>query len=160
VTPRLREPTIKLLVPNLLIRKGGETNESTTFYCKGFLQVGGAVLVIIGLLGMLGILIGPTPDNSLFKETWWFDQYENVAHLVLGIAGLAAAYLFPPMYQRYLVMLLGVLGVAAGLYSLIGPVTQGANLLGAQFQNPADTSLHLVVGAWQFTQFLGKKAAA
>lgn len=129
------------------------------FTPKGFLQVGGAVLVLIGLLGMLGLLIGPTPGNSIFGEVWWFDEYENIAHLVLGVAGLAAAFLFPATYQRYLVLLLGVVGIVVGLVSLIGPVTQGSNLLGAQLQNPADTLLHLVVGAWALYAVFGARLA-
>lgn len=122
------------------------------FSPKGFLQVGGAVLVLVGILGMVGV-IGPTPAMSLFGEFWWFDSAENIAHLVLGVAGLAAAFLFPPMYQRYLVMLLGVLGVLVGVYNLTG-----AQLLGANLENPADMVLHLVVGAWALYSVFGNKA--
>ena len=79
------------------------------FTPKGFLQVGGIVLVLVGLLGFIGV-IGPTPDASIFGAFWWFDNAENWAHLLLGIAGLAAAWLFPAMWQKWLVVLLGVVG--------------------------------------------------
>lgn len=112
------------------------------FTPRGFLQVGGAVLVVVGVLGMVGV-IGPTPDRSLFGDFWWFDGAENVAHLVLGVAGLAAAYVFPAVYQRYLVIALGVLGVLVGVYNVAS-----TQLLGANLQSPADMVLHLAVGAW------------
>lgn len=110
---------------------------------RQFLQVAGVVLVLVGVLGMVGV-IGPTPEQSIFGPTWWFDGAENIAHLVLGVAGLAAAYILPAMLQRYLVIALGVLGVVVGLYSLVLSPT----LLGANLENPADTLLHLVVGGW------------
>lgn len=127
------------------------------FTPKGFLQVGGAVLLLVGILGYIGI-IGPT-SQSMFGTFWWFDNAENVAHTVLGIAGLVAAFTFPAMWQRYLVMLLGILGIVVGLASIVGPITQGTNILGAQLQNPADTILHFVVGAWAlYCVFGGAKA--
>lgn len=115
---------------------------------KGFLQVGGAVLVLVAILGYAGI-IGPDADSSMFGSLWYFDGAENIAHLVLGVVALAAAFLLKDMkMQKMLVMLVGILGILVGLYSVIGPVTEGSNLLGAQLQNPTDTLLHFVVGAW------------
>ena len=122
---------------------------------KLFLLIGGAVLLLVGILGFIGV-IGPTPDKSLFGQMWWFDNAENIAHLVLGVAGLAAAFIFPSVWQKYLVLLLGVVGVAVGLYSL----AVGTMLLGANLENPSDTILHLVVGAWALlAAFMEKKAA-
>lgn len=110
---------------------------------KQFLQIGGAVLVLVGILGFVGV-IGPTPGQSIFGSSWWFDNGENWAHTVLGVVGLLAAYTFPANLQKPLVMLLGVVGVLVGAYSLfIGPAFLGANL-----ENPADTVLHFAVGAW------------
>lgn len=122
---------------------------------KQFLQIGGATLVLIGVLGIVGI-IGPTPDKSIFGPAWWFDNQENLAHLVLGIAGLASVFILPANLQKMLVMLLGVLGIVVGIYSLIGQTA----LLGANLENPADTILHLGVGIWAFAAaFMGKNAA-
>lgn len=110
---------------------------------KQFLLVGGIALLVLGVGGFAGVL-GPTPAQSIFGAMWYFDNAENLAHTVLGVAGLAALFIFPALLQKYLVALLGVLGVAVGLYSLVG----SSMLLGANLENPADTILHLVVGAW------------
>lgn len=110
---------------------------------KQFLQVGGAVLALVGVLGFIGV-IGPTETQSIFGATWWFDNAENWAHLVLGVVGLTAAYIAPTSVQKNLVLVLGVVGVVVGLYNLaVGP-----ELLGANLENPADTVLHLAVGGW------------
>lgn len=110
---------------------------------KQFLIVGGAVLVLVGVLGFVGV-IGPTPEKSIFGSTWWFDNAENWAHLVLGVVGVVAAFVLPMMWRKWLVLGLGVVGLLVGVYSLlVGNVVLGANL-----ENPADTVLHLAVGAW------------
>ena len=113
---------------------------------QGFLKVGGTVLVVVGILGFIGV-IGPT-ENSIFGSYWYFDNAENWAHLVLGIVGLLAAFTFPAAINKVLVMVLGVVGALLGLYSLFGSVPTGVSFLGAGLENPTDTLLHLVVGAW------------
>jgi hypothetical protein len=115
----------------------------TTLNSKQFLLIGGIVLVLVGILGFIGV-IGPTAAASIFKGAWWFDNGENWAHLILGIVGLIAAFAFPAGIQKPLVILLGIVGVLVGLYSLFG----NTNFLGANLENPADSILHLVVGAW------------
>lgn len=118
------------------------------FSPKGFLQVGGLVLVVVALLGFFGI-IGPTAQQSLFGTAWVFDNGENWAHLVLGVVALLAAYaLKDHTQQKWLVAIVGILGLLFGIYSLFGPIPDGATFLGSALQNPLDTILHLVVGAW------------
>lgn len=121
---------------------------------KQFLVVGGIVLVVVGLAGFFGV-IGPTPESSLFGETWWFDNAENWVHLVLGIAALVVAYALPMNLQAVVTLLVGVLGVLVGLWSLVvGPDFYGANL-----EQHADTLLHLAVGAWAlWAWWNGKKS--
>ena len=119
------------------------------FSPKGFLQVGGVILLLVGVLGYVGV-IGPTPAQSIFGSFWWFDNRENLALTVLGIAGLVAAFVFPAVWQRYLVMLLGIIGVLVGLYNFVSPTLLGANL-----ESPADLVLHLVVGAWALYAVFG-----
>lgn len=109
---------------------------------KQFLQFGGAVLVLVSILGFVGVL-GPTADKSIFGSSWWFDNAENWAHLVLGIVGLLASFALGAPQQKMLVKVLGVVGVLIGLYSIFTPAFLGANL-----ENPADTLLHLAVGGW------------
>lgn len=121
---------------------------------KQFLQIGGAVLVLIAILGFVGV-IGPTPDKSIFGPNWWFDNGENWAHLVLGVVGIISSFALSGEMQRLLVKVLGIVGVLVGLYSLV----IGTNFLGANLENPADTLLHLAVGAWALLAARGKKAA-
>src|SRR5579859_736106 len=109
---------------------------------KQFLIIGGGILFLIGILGYVGIL-GPTVDKSIFHAFWWFDNSENVADTVLGIAGLFAAFTFSALWQKYLVILLGVIGIIFGIYSLVSTTP----VLGANLENPADTILHLLVGS-------------
>ena len=117
---------------------------------KQFLQIGGAVLVLVGILGFVGVL-GPTSEASIFGAAWWFDNAENWAHLVLGIVAIGASFVLTAKLQKLLVLVLGVVGVLVGLWSLIG----NSMLLGANLQNPADTVLHIVVGLWALAAWKG-----
>ena len=110
---------------------------------KQFLMIGGAVLVLVGVLGFIGVL-GPTADKSIFGATWWFDNGENWAHMLLGVVGIIAAFVLPMMLRKQLVLVLGVVGLLVGVYSLL--VSNA--FLGANLENPADTILHLAVGGW------------
>ncbi len=112
---------------------------------KQWLILGGAALILLGVLGFIGV-IGPTPAESIFGATWYFDNAENWAHLVLGIVGMICAFILPTMLQKYLVVLLGVVGVFFGVYSAFVSNTFAA----ANLESPADTLLHLVVGIWAF----------
>lgn len=120
---------------------------------KQFLQIGGIVLVVVAILGFTGVL-GPTPDKSIFGPGWWFDNGENWAHVVIGIVALAAAYILGAEAQRPLVITVGVIGVAVGLYSIFQPTLLGANL-----ENPADTILHLLIGIWALVSVRNKAGA-
>lgn len=114
---------------------------------KQFLLIGGVVLVLVAILGFVGV-IGPTPEDSLFGAPWYFDNTENWAHLILGVVALIGGLVFPGSIQKPIVVLVGVIGVLVGIYSLLGPVTEGKMLGSAALQNPADTILHIVVGLW------------
>jgi len=125
---------------------------------KQFLLIGGIILVALGVLGMVGVL-GPTQDESVLVDMgldWWFDDAENWAHLVLGVIALAAAFVVPAGMQRWLVLAVGVLGILVGLYSVLNDTV----LWGANLQNPEDTLLHLVVGAWALAASWKKSEAA
>ena len=109
---------------------------------RQFLQIGGVVLVLVGVLGFVGIL-GPLAEDSIFGNAWWFDNAENWAHVVLGIVALIAAYALNEGMQRPLVIVVGVVGVLVGIWGFVNPMLLGANL-----ENPADNLLHLAIGAW------------
>lgn len=125
---------------------------------KQFLLIGGVVLVLVGILGMVGV-IGPTAERSIFNKMgldWWFDPGENWAHLILGVVGLIAAFVLPGGLQRPLVMLLGIVGVLVGLYS----AAISTSFLWANLENPADTLLHILVGAWALAASWKKEASS
>jgi hypothetical protein len=109
---------------------------------KQFLQIGGVVLLLVGILGFVGV-IGPTAEDSIFGEDWWFDNGENWAHTLIGVAGILASFVFPAAAQRGLVFILGIVGIFFGVYNLFDTKFLGTNL-----ENPLDTILHFVVGAW------------
>lgn len=114
---------------------------------KQFLLIGGVMLVVVGLAGMFGI-IGPTPERSLFGTNWWFDNGENWAHLILGIAALLAAYVLGAMWQKWLALALGVVGLLVGLWGFMVSGSAVPNFYGVNLENPADNLLHIAIGAW------------
>ena len=117
-------------------------------YPKLFLTVGGAVLLLLGVIGYLNV----------FSETrspdFWLDNSENVAHTFLGVVALAAVFL-PGLnsalapYYRVIVGLVGVIALFFAVYGFLQPVgsEMHPNTFGlANLENPADNLLHLVVG--------------
>jgi hypothetical protein len=109
---------------------------------KLFLFLAGIALIGLGILGMIGLL-GPTPIDSYFGQTWWFDFFENWSYLIGGIVAVVGAVILPVAGQKTLAVFFGVIGVAVGLYSMFNP-----SLFGANFEKPADTILATVVGLW------------
>src|SRR5437773_938080 len=99
---------------------------------KQFLLIGGAVLLLVGILGFVGP-IGPTAEKSIFHSFWWFDFGENWAHTILGVVALIAAFVLPANLQRPLVMLVGVLALFFAVYNVFS-----TNFLGANLESPAD----------------------
>ena len=118
-------------------------------------MIGGIILLLVGVVGFFGI-IGPTAADSIFGDAWWFDNGENWAHTILGVVALILAFALPAMAQKWVVVLLGIIGVLIGIYSIF---TQ--SFLGANLENPADTILHLVIGVWALlAAFMGKSESA
>ncbi|MBX4216096.1 hypothetical protein KW797_04050 [Candidatus Parcubacteria bacterium] len=107
---------------------------------KQFLQLGGTVLVCIGILGFLGI-VGPTQDDSLFGAVWWFDKAENWANLLVGILFLGASFILSSASQKPLVLVIGVIGMIVAVSGYVNPLFLGANL------ETADVVLYLLFGA-------------
>jgi hypothetical protein len=119
---------------------------------KQFLQIGGAVLLLVGILGFVGV-IGPTPDKSIFGDAWYFDNYENWAHTILGIIALIAAYSLPAASQKMLTMLVGLLAIFFGIYNIFS-----TSFLGANLESPADMILHFAIGIWALYASMAKPA--
>lgn len=120
---------------------------------KQFLMIGGVILALLGLIGLTGV----TNNIPAFN----LDSGENIAHLVLGIVALAAYYLLKdPSTQKMLVIVVGVVALAAGLIGFTLPAgdEMHRNFAGlANLENPLDNLLHVVVGLWAFyAAFMGK----
>ena len=115
-------------------------------YSRLFLIYGGAVLLLLGIVGYLGIF-------SETRTPWfWLDSGENLAHTFLGIVALAAVYvpglntLLRP-YYRAIVALVGVLALFFAAYGLLSAGGAQPNTFGvANLENPSDNILHLVGG--------------
>jgi hypothetical protein len=122
----------------------------TLFTPRGFLIVGGAVLL---LLGLLGFVILKDPSLSFF----WLDTSENIAHTVLGIVALAAVFV-PGLkdalapYYRWIVILVGVIALFFGVYGFLLPAGSptAPNTFGLANLELGDNLLHLLVAAWAF----------
>ena len=119
------------------------------------LKIGGAVLILLGLVGLSGV----TRDLQWFHLT----AGENIAHVVLGIVGLGVAFGVPDVrVHRGLVAVLAITGLAFGFLGFVlpsgGALINGAfqmpNLGVANLENPADNLLHIVVGIWTGASFL------
>lgn len=120
------------------------------FTQRGFLIVGGVVLLIIGALGFF---ILKDSANSFF----WLDSSENIAYIALGLVALAAVYVpglndaLAPHY-RWLVIVYGVIALFFGAYGFLLPQGSPAspNALGLANLELGDTVLNLVISAWAF----------
>ena len=115
-------------------------------YPRLFLLYGGAVLLLLGIVGYLGIF------NKESTPWFWLDPGENLAHTVLGAVALAAV-LVPGLndvlrpYYRWIVILVGVLALFFAVYGFIQAGAAEPNTFGvSNLENPSDNILHLVVG--------------
>ena len=122
---------------------------------KQFLQIGGAILLVLGLIGYAGVFSDP-------KSFFYLTAGENLAHTVLGVVALAASRLLKDaMAQKWLVALVGATALFFGLYTLAVQGNPVPNTWGvANLESPADLVLHVVVGLWAFyAAFVGRTAA-
>lgn len=119
----------------------------------GFLQVGGVVLIIVGLLSYI------LPGGSLLGNAWWFDGTEGVVHILLGVVAIAASYVLGADLQRTLTIVVGVVALLFGILGFFLP--QGPlgsmNIGPANLESPMDNILHLFVAAWALYSALGAR---
>lgn len=115
-------------------------------YPRLFLLYGGAVLLLLGIIGYLGIF------NEEATPWFWLDPGENLAHTVLGVVALAAV-LVPGLndalrpFYRWIVILVGIIALFFALYGFLQAGAAEPNTFGlANLENPSDNLLHLVVG--------------
>jgi len=121
-------------------------------YPRLFLTVGGAVLLLLGIVGYLNVF---TESGT---PAFWLDNGENLAHTVLGIVALAAVFV-PGLntalapYYRPIVGLVGAIALFFAVYGFLQPAGTAAdpNTFGvSNLENPSDNLLHLVVGIVAF----------
>ena len=121
-------------------------------YPRLFLTVGGAVLLLLGIVGYLNVF------TESATPAFWLDSGENLAHTVLGVVALAAVFV-PGLntalapYYRLIVGLVGVIALFFAVYGFLQPAGTGANpnTFGvSNLEGPADNLLHLVVGIAAF----------
>jgi len=124
-------------------------SRETLFTPRGFLIVGGVVLLLLGMVGFLGIF-----TSSVFYLT----TGENVAHVGLGVVALAAVFV-PGLntalepYYRWMVILVGVIALFFGVYGFLMPTGNPPttlNTFGLANLEIVDNLIHLVVAAWAF----------
>jgi len=120
---------------------------------KQFLQLGGVILVVLGVVGLL-------PVFTKANIPWFYlDAGENVAHIGLGVVAIAAAYLLTDAaMQKWLVAVVGIVALFFGIYGFVVMGQPEPNTFGlANLESPADNLLHLVVGAWAlYAAFIGR----
>ena len=117
---------------------------------RQFLIIGGVILLV---LGILGFILQPISGGALLGSALWFDNAENIAHTVLGIVAIAAAYVLSAQMQKWLVV---IVGVVALLFAVLGGINVGASVgagesplnLGVTNLELLDDVVHLVVGVW------------
>lgn len=121
---------------------------------KSFLIWGGWMLVLLAVLGVIGV-IGPSPEESLFGATWYFNGRENLVRLALGVLCLIAAVAAPRPLQRLLVGAIALAYLALGAASFFLPANEPL-FMGLTLEDPYDSILHLVLGLWAAGSALGR----
>jgi len=121
---------------------------ASLFTPKGFLTYGGAVLLLLGLIGLFAL------NSATATPAFYLDNGENVAHIGLGLIALAIVFVpglnstFAP-YYRWIVILLGIVALFFAVYGFYVGGNTAPNTFGlSNLESPLDDILHLVVGAW------------
>lgn len=129
------------------------------FTPRMFLIAGGAVLLLLGIVGFLDIF------TLKAYPAFYLDSAENVAHVGLGVIALAAVYL-PGLnsmlapYYRWIVVLVGVIALFFGLYGFVVGGAAAPNTFGLSNLETSDNIIHLVVAAWAFASAWTWKTAS
>ena len=109
---------------------------------KQFLQIGGAILLVLGIVGYAGVF-------SDTKSFFYLDNGENVIHTILGVVAIGASFVLKDaMLQKWLVAAVGVFALVATAYGFAVAGNASPNVGFANLESPADDILHLVVGVW------------
>jgi hypothetical protein len=118
---------------------------------KQFLQVGGAILLVLGIVGYLVPNIG--------GQYLWFDNAENVAHTLLGVVALGLSTVPNDDLQKWVVVLVGIVALYFGVWGFVVAGNPTPNYYGVTNLETLDNIVHLVVGVWALWASLGNKPA-
>ena len=119
------------------------------FTPRGFLIVGGIVLLVLGIVGFL---------NIFTSQSFYLTTGENIAHVLLGVIALAAVYV-PGLnrtvapYYRSLTIAVGLIALFFAVYGFLlpgGNPPTSLNTFGLANLEFFDNVIHLVVAAWAF----------
>jgi hypothetical protein len=117
---------------------------------KQFLQVGGVILLLLGIVGFF--------MPNILGELLTFNAAENYAHLVLGVVALLAST-GPVTIQKPLVLVVGLVALFFGVAGFMVAGNAVPNFFGVvHLDNPVDNVLHLVVGVWAIWAGMNTKA--
>jgi hypothetical protein len=94
--------------------------------------------------------LGPVPEKSILEEFNWFDDIENLAHILFGLI-LLLTYFFlkDDKLDKWMVMLVGVIALVAAAAGFLG---MGNPIPNAGITNleMSDNFLHLGIVLWAF----------
>lgn len=120
---------------------------------KKFLKWGGAILVLLAVLGFF------IPALQQTGSSFYLDSAENWVHLILGLVALAAAaWIMDGQLQKWLVVLVGVIALYFGVWGFVVAGNAAPNYMGVANLETADNLLHLVVGVWALWAAFGDKS--
>ena len=116
---------------------------------KQFLLVGGIVLLALGLLGYA---TGGNATAGPLGTTLWLTDGENIAHVVLGVVALIAAYALGASARKGLTIIVGLVALYFGVVGFtLGPTSfPGLNYSGVANLETLDNLIHIVVAVWAF----------
>jgi len=110
---------------------------------KQFLQVGGVVLLVLGILGYL--------VEKPLGDLLWLTPNENLVHTVLGVVALIAAGApLPAMARKWLVIIVGLVALYFGVWGFVVASVPPLNYYGVANLEFLDNIIHIVVAAWAF----------
>lgn len=120
-----------------------------------FVALGGAMLVGIGLAGLLGLLSRLSPA-SFFQPPRWINWF----HLTLGSVLLAVRRRGSPRLQARVTVVGALFGLTlGGLGLLLGPAA-AKRFQRPELADPSDHAAHLIVGLAALWSWLGQPPTA
>ncbi len=111
-----------------------------------FFYIASAVLITMGILGLIGVL-GSISPASFFHPPYWI----NWVHLCLGMIVLNIALRGNRSFQATFVMFPMVIGITLGVFGLVFGRYLAERYGLTELADPSDHVAHLIVGllaAW------------